>query len=199
MANLGKKVLVYGLCSMLASPFMVLPRQAYANTQNLTVYSGGTIYTMTESLKEVQNNVKPHKAKAVVVDNKTGKIIKVFKENENADMYTKNANYKQVNLGTNVMLPGFIDPHGHFPTASSGLTSIDLNPSPIGDPGVNTLAQLQDKLIQTAKENPDMYQYGISGSGYDDTLLDIKRHPTHEELSVRELGQKPVKIGHSSG
>ena len=48
MANLGKKVLVYSLCSMLASPFMVLPRQAYANTQNYTVFSGGTIYTMTE-------------------------------------------------------------------------------------------------------------------------------------------------------
>lgn len=199
MANLGKKVLVYGLCSMLASPFMVLPRQAYANTQNLTVYSGGTIYTMTESLKEVQNNVKPHKAKAVVVDNNTGKIIHVFKENENADMYTKNANFKQVNLGTNVMLPGFIDPHGHFPTASSGLTSIDLNPSPIGDPGVNTLKQLQDKLIQSATDNPDMYYLGISGSGYDDTLLDIKRHPTHEELVLTGFESKPVKISHSSG
>ncbi len=207
MANLGKKVLVYSLCSMLASPFMVLPRQAYANTQNYTVFSGGTIYTMTESLKEVQNNVKPHKAKAVVVDNKTGKIIKVFKENENADMYTKNANYKQVNLGTNVMLPGFIDPHGHFPVSAANITGINLNPAPIADPGVNTLEQLQQKLLDHLANNDYDNQYGggqmaakwVSGSGYDDTLLDIKRHPTKEELMVGALANKFVKIGHSSG
>ncbi len=198
MANLGKKVLVYSLCSMLASPFMVLPRQAYANTQNYTVFSGGTIYTMTESLKEVQNNVKPHKAKAVVVDNKTGKIIKVFKENENADMYTKNANYKQVNLGTNVMLPGFIDPHGHFPAAPD-YSSINLAPSPIGD--VDTLAEVQARLLEKITDR-DYAGKGINyvtASNYDDTLLDIQRHPLHEELSVGELGNYAIKATHISG
>ncbi len=198
MANLGKKVLVYSLCSMLASPFMVLPRQAYANTQNYTVFSGGTIYTMTESLKEVQNNVKPHKAKAVVVDNKTGKIIKVFKENENADMYTKNANYKQVNLGTNVMLPGFIDPHGHFPTASS-YSGINLAPSPIGD--VDTIEEVQARLLEKITER-DYAGKGINyvtASDYDDTLLDVQRHPLHEELNKGELAKYIIRASHISG
>ncbi|MDE5681806.1 MAG: hypothetical protein K2I05_05705, partial [Mailhella sp.] len=198
MANLGKKVLVYGLCSMLASPFMVLPRQAYANTQNLTVYSGGTIYTMTESLKEVQDNVKPHKAKAVVVDNNTGKIIHVFKENENADMYTKNANFKQVNLGTNVMLPGFIDPHGHFPSVPD-YTSINLAPTPIGD--IDTLEELQNRLLEKI-ETRNYASKGINyitASNYDDTLLDVQRHPLHEELSVGELGNYAINITHISG
>lgn len=199
MANLGKKILVYSLCTMLSSPFMVMPRQVYAATPSKTVYSGGTIYTMTESLEEVQANVAPHTAAVVVVNDETGRIEKVFKNSAEASEYLNNTSYRQINLGNNVMLPGFIDPHSHFPTAAVGLTSIALEPSPIGNPGVNTLKQLQDTLIKAAEDHPDMYAYGISGSGYDDTLLDIKRHPTHEELSVGDLANKPVKIGHSSG
>ena len=199
MANLGKKVLVYSLCSMLASPFMVLPRQAYANTQNYTVFSGGTIYTMTESLKEVQNNVKPHKAKAVVVDNKTGKIIKVFKENENADMYTKNANYKQINLGTNVMLPGFIDPHGHFPSALV-VQTIDVSPTPIITPGVDSVADLRKKLIETTKQrDPKGTFKWVQGFGYDDTMYEPQGHPTHEELMKDGLDKYKVTVTHISG
>lgn len=203
MASLGKKILVYSLCSMLASPFMVLPKQSYAQpAANLTVFSGGTIYTMTESLEEVQQNVAPHRAMVVVVNNDTGKIEKVFKDGEDVSAYVGNKNYKQVDLGNNVMLPGFIDPHGHFPSALA-ILSIDLSPTPILEDGIDTLADLQNTLLQAAKDrnydNSAPRVNWIQGFGYDDTMLDIKQHPSHEQLSEGDLGRYFVTITHISG
>ncbi len=200
MVGFGKKFLVYGICSMLGSPFMVMPSTSFAApvkaSTNYTLYQGGTIYTMQESVEEVQKNIEPKKAEVVVVQG--DKIVYVGNQ-KGAEQY-KVKGTKIVDLGNNVMLPGFVDSHSHFPSAVA-IQSIDVNPTPISEPGIDTLKALQEKLLAKAKErgyNEKQINW-IQAFGYDDTMLDILKHPSQEQLSEGELGSYNVHIIHISG
>ena len=93
------------------------------------------------------------------------------------------------------MMPGFIDPHSHFPNAGNNdLFYVDLNSPPIGK--INTLDELIAKLDKKAQyAEKDAW---IKGFGYDDTLLEEKRHPGKADLD-RVKGNHPVYIEHISG
>lgn len=77
------------------------------------------------------------------------------------------------------MLSGFVDSHSHFPAAVS-IQSIDINPTSISEPGIDTLKALQEKLITKAKKRnyAEKHINWIDGFGYDDTMLDIVSHPS---------------------
>lgn len=90
--------------------------------------------------------------------------------------------------------PGFIEAHGHFP--GSGLFSViaNLNPPPID--GVSTLEELQNRLRKNAETaKPEQW---VVGMGYDDTLLDIGKHPSRDDLDQVST-ELPVYIIHISG
>ena len=92
------------------------------------------------------------------------------------------------------ILPGFIEAHGHFP--GSGVFSViaNLNPPPID--GVSTLNELQRRLTSVAAESDE--EQWIVGMGYDDSLLDIGRHPNRHDLDAVSA-DRPVYIVHISG
>jgi predicted amidohydrolase YtcJ len=92
-----------------------------------------------------------------------------------------------------VLMPGFIDAHGHFPGSGLGVLGVDLNSPPIG--GINSIDQLLKHLkakVATTKKGEWVF-----GFGYDDSLLLENRHPTREELDSVSLDH-PIYVLHTS-
>jgi len=99
-----------------------------------------------------------------------------------------------IDLKGKTLLPGFVDAHSHFP--SSGLTTlgVDLAPSPVGD--TDSLASLLSH-IQLATETRSDGSW-IIGFNYDDSSLDVQRHPSRQELDSVSPNN-PVYLWHRSG
>lgn len=98
-------------------------------------------------------------------------------------------------LGRKAMLPGFIDTHSHMLGAGlvAGLYG-NLTPPPMGT--VTTIDALLSVLRSEAAEKPDAPV--LRALGYDDTLLEEKRHPDRHDLD-RVTTSRPVVITHISG
>ncbi|MEH6581725.1 MAG: amidohydrolase family protein [Halioglobus sp.] len=99
-----------------------------------------------------------------------------------------------VDLRGRTLMPGFIDAHGHFPGSGATSMSADLNSPPLGS--IKNIAALQQALRKQLA-NPAAGGM-VSGLGYDDTLLEEKRHPTRQELDEVSTEQ-PVVASHISG
>lgn len=105
------------------------------------------------------------------------------------------ANTRVVDLAGKTLLPGFIDAHGHFPESGvRALYRVDANSPPIG-----TTTSIAD-IIQRLKAKPQRTPKGqwIQGFGYDDTLLEDRRHPTREDLDKASTAH-PIWLVHVSG
>jgi len=198
MRSFGKHCIVYAISALLAAPISLVPTVAQAATDGY-IYKGGTIYTMSDSMAEAKD--PDHKAiTAEIVITKGGKIIYVGAEVDapEAELATK----ATIDLDGRTMLPGFIDPHGHFPGfASTDLYGVNLFPTPIGS--CDTLVELVARLKASAEAIGGTATVAapvvIFGNGYDDGLLkDIRRHPTAKELDGASTTQY-VRIGHISG
>lgn len=146
------------------------------------IYYNGTILTMNSSASEVE-------AIAVVND-----LILAVGTKANIMEYRDDSTV-MTDLCGRTMLPGFIDPHGHF-TWSGNMYAffIDLSASPIGD--TNNIADIKTKIAERVKT----LQKGewVLGFGYDDTLLMESRHPLAHELD-EVSPHNPVMIKHVSG
>ena len=92
------------------------------------------------------------------------------------------------------LLPGIIDAHGHFPGSGLSVVSVDLSSPPVGT--IRNIAQLQsvlgDRLAGHGENN------WLTGFGYDDTLLEEKRHPNRDDLDAVSTAV-PIYITHVSG
>ncbi len=102
---------------------------------------------------------------------------------------------KVVDLKGQTLLPGFIDPHSHFPL--SGLTPryrVDLRSPPVG-----TRASIEE-IVVALKEKADQTPAGewVKGSGYDDTMVKEMRHPNRHDLD-RVSTVHPVWVTHCTG
>lgn len=147
-----------------------------------TIYRNGTILTLNES-----NDV----AEAVAV--KDGKILAVGKHRDMRKHYGHGT--RTVSLRGKTLMPGFYDAHSHF--VFEGIVSlfnVNLNSPPIGP--INDIPELVQVLQDKAAEIPD--GTWIQGSGYDDTLLAERRHPTREDLDDVSTTH-PIFITHVSG
>ena len=99
-----------------------------------------------------------------------------------------------VDLRGRTLLPGFIDAHGHFPASAMNTIYADLNSPPIG-----TLITMDDVLSALSEQASGVPEgEWVVGFGYDDTLLEEKRHPTREELDQVSTVH-PVVAMHVSG
>jgi predicted amidohydrolase YtcJ len=98
-------------------------------------------------------------------------------------------------LAGKVIVPGLYAAHDHFPGSGRvGLFTVDLNSPPIGR--ITTIPQLIAALTQKAEQTPK--GEWVSGRGYDDTLLEERRHPTREDLDQASTDH-PIWITHISG
>lgn len=94
------------------------------------------------------------------------------------------------------VLPGFIDAHSHLFFTAMKRSSVDLAPPPAGR--VDSLADIEAALVermQSADLEPDEW---IVATGYDDTLLEERRHPTRDDLDPVS-DRHPIMLLHVSG
>ncbi|GAB2728587.1 amidohydrolase [Halomonas garicola] len=163
-------------------PLLALAASSAAYAQVDQIYYGGNIVTMNEKNLFVE-------AVAVEGDRIThvGRLADIKPLTDDGT--------ERIDLEGKTMLPGFIDPHGHFVSAgTSALQQVDLNPPPIGN--VTSMDDLIAKLTDEAEANSESEV--IRGARYDDTLLDESRHPTREDLDQVSTSH-PVIAKHISG
>lgn len=131
-----------------------------------------------------------HVAQAVLVDD--GRIVAV---GSNEDIRALADQHTQLrNLGGRVLMPGIIDAHGHFPGSGIVEVAADLNSPPIGS--ITSIADLKTALRSESEEKSS--GDWVFGFGYDDTLLQEKRHPNRYDLD-QVSNDRPIFIMHVSG
>ena len=86
----------------------------------------------------------------------------------------------EVDLKGKTMLPGFIDPHGHFMSAVLMVTQVNVASPPMGT--VTDIPSMIKKLQDFKKEQKVKDGEWIVGWGYDQDLLKEKRHITKLDL-----------------
>lgn len=146
------------------------------------IYRNGIIITMDSHASEVE---------AVAV--RGDRIFAVGRDS--AIMSLKEKDTVVVDLGGRVMLPGFIDGHSHFMmTAELYGAQMDFSSPPVGD--VRSIGEILSALRAKAAETPR--GSWVRGFGYDDTLLEEKRHPLAKELD-KACPEHPVILQHVSG
>ena len=166
-------------------------RAALAANDADTIYMGGTIYTMTETLEEAKDEAKAKTVEAVAV--KDGKIVFAGPLAQ-AETDHKGAATVIVDLHGKSMYPGFIDAHGHFPDQGNfDLYQVNLNSPPLGK--MTSIADYIAALKLKAAITPA--GEWVIGWGYDDTLITEMRHPTREELDQVSTAH-PIYIKHIS-
>lgn len=96
-----------------------------------------------------------------------------------------------VDLGRKTVVPGFIEPHSHISFYAVQLKQVDCSPS------VNHgIGEVKDRIRAVAeKSEPGTW---IRGFGYDDTLIEDKRHLTRSDLD-HVAPENPVLIFHVTG
>lgn len=153
-----------------------------------TLYYGGEILTMEGD--------EPSYAGAIVEYD--GKIVFVGSREEAFARYEETAQLRD--LKGSVLLPGFLDGHGHMYNTGFMAQVAELLPSPDG-PGTNF-----DSLVESAKSWMDtedgqiiIDELGwVIGNGFDDSQLEERIYPTAEVLD-RVSTKHPVLFIHQSG
>lgn len=146
-----------------------------------TVYTNGNILTVDK-----ENSA----AQAIAI--KDGKILAVGRSDAIAAHI--GADTAVVDLQGKTMIPGIYDAHSHFSAPNDGEFTPNLNSPPLGP--IRNMDDLVSALqAHKAKVAPTEW---ITASGYDDTLLTEKRHPTKDDLD-RVSTTQGVSIGHISG
>jgi predicted amidohydrolase YtcJ len=129
-------------------------------------------------------------SKSMFVSN--GNIAKVFSEPEpDTEGYTIGPDTQELDLNGATLLPGFIDTHSHLLMYGEMLNFVDCR-SPFNTNIDDVLQKVREKVEKTA---PGQW---VMGWGYDDTLLDEKRHPMRSDLD-KVAPNNPVFIRHISG
>ena len=121
-----------------------------------------------------------------------GNIVKVGTKEQilsNLPRFTRS-----LDMQGKTIVPGFIDAHSHFPSAGLTEAGVDMTPPPLGN--VATLQILLNKVSE-ATGQLSMGEW-IVGFNYDDSSMDVLRHPTRTELD-QVAPNHPVYLWHRSG
>ena len=111
-------------------------------------------------------------------------------------MQLRDESTQLIELGDRALLPGFIDAHGHFGSVATYSSLLDLSSPPVG-----TMQSIDDIVaaIQAWIRNNNVPAGSIVyGVGYDDSLLEERRHPNRDDLD-RASTTHPIVIRHVSG
>ncbi|ASN04356.1 amidohydrolase [Virgibacillus necropolis] len=149
------------------------------NTIDLLI-TNATILTLDE-----QNT----RAGSVAVSNGRIRNIWTLPEPPQGEVNTTSTT-EVVNLKGATLLPGFIDTHNHLLMYSQFRTQANCSTPPN-----RTISDILARVKELADETPD--GEWVMGWGYDNTLLEEKRHPTREELDT-VAPNNPVLLRHIS-
>ncbi len=164
--------------------FMISCNQKAVQEQADVIFYGGPILTMEDG--------KDSLVEAIAI--KDGKLLYVGKLSE-VRKFEGEKTIKR-DLAGKVLLPGFIDAHGHL-TSSAGMEqAVDLSPAPYGK--VNSIPELQQVLKAYIQKHKIPDGTPIMGNGYDDAIMIEHRHPTRQELDGISQSH-PIIVIHASG
>lgn len=138
-----------------------------------TLFLGGDVLTMTGESPE-----------AVLVED--GKIIRL---GDREALVKEFPDAKVRDLDGRTLMPGFVDPHGHFVAYAMSLLQLSLR-------DVRDMDTLLSELTERASETPE--GSWVVARDYDVTRLVEQRDPTLEELDSACPG-RPLCIHHVSG
>jgi predicted amidohydrolase YtcJ len=169
-------------------PSLASPLQAAAaespRRPAVTLYSGGAILTMV--------GPQPRYAEALV--ERGGRILYVGPLA--GALRAAGGGARRVDLAGRALLPGFIDAHGHLPDYVPTWGRPDLSPPPVGS--TRRIADIQATVRAWLASHPapaGQLQFFV---GYDDSLLEEKRHPTRADLDAVS-STVPILLLHASG
>ncbi len=184
MILLVKKSVVLICLLMLASGFEPKAMNAVAGEQSVDIiFIGDHIITVDATSVDVT-------AVAVAGQNivATGPAKEILK--------LKTSSTRVIELGDNALVPGFIDAHGHMTIVAKLTEMIDLASPPVGRvENINDIVALVKSKIDKQQLAPGTW---VLGFGYDDSLLEEKRHPNRDDLDRASLDH-PVMLTHVSG
>lgn len=149
-----------------------------------TLYSGGPILTMA--------GPKPSYAEALV--ERGGRIVYVG--SLAGALQAAGGGARRMNLAGRALLPGFIDAHGHIPDYVTTWGRPDLSPPPVGS--TRRIADIQATVRAWLASHPAPAGQLQFFMGYDDSLLEEKRHPTRADLDAVSA-TVPILLVHASG
>lgn len=146
------------------------------------IYRGGTILTMNDAQPEVE---------ALAVRGK--RILAVGTWEELQSLVDRDTDV--VDLAGRTLMPGFIDAHGHLMGWILYWGTPDLAPPPVGT--VQSIPDITSALAKYIQEKQIPPGTLVLASGYDDSLLTEKTHPTRKELDEVSTVH-PICIVHTS-
>jgi len=149
-----------------------------------TIYVGGEILTMAGD--------RPSYVEALAV--RDGRIVQAG--SRSAALRIAGPTTRMVELQGRTLLPGFIHWHGHIADYVQQWTLPVLNPPPVGD--VTSIGDIRKKLSDHLREKPPIPGKLVVAVGYDDSLLEERRHPTRVDLD-QVSADVPIVILHTSG
>lgn len=147
------------------------------------IYTNGDIITM---------NGGTSTAEAVAL--KDGRILSVGSAAK--VLKTKGDSTKMVDLAGKTLLPAFIDPHSHIAQYEQTWGKPNLSPPPVGD--VQCIADIVARMKAYIADKKIPADTLVIGTGYDDSLLAERRHPTCTDLDPISAN-RPVLLIHASG
>jgi predicted amidohydrolase YtcJ len=151
----------------------------------LTIYFGGDILTMDGNKPEYAGAVVEHEGIIVYVGDKADAMAKYQAQADATEL-------RKVDLKGKTMLPGFLDPHGHFMSAILMVKQVNVAAPPVGT--ATNIAQIIDKLKTYQQENNIADDEWLVGWGYDQDLIDEKRHVTKKDLDAAFPNHKVMLI-----
>ena len=148
------------------------------------IYIGGDVITVNDRQPE---------AEAVAV--RRGIVVGVGARADIEKQF-KGPKTRMVDLAGRTLVPGFIDSHSHMAQHEASWGAPNLSPPPVG--GIRNIAQIVDVLkAHIAKKKIPEGQL-VLAVGYDDSLLEDKRHPTRADLDKAST-KHPILTIHASG
>jgi predicted amidohydrolase YtcJ len=153
-----------------------------SNNHAEKIFRGGTILTMDDTRPQVE---------AVAIAN--GHILAAGDESE--VMATGNEATEIVDLGDNVLMPSFIDAHGHFMNAPQVVKWANVSGPPVGP--VTCIADIITVLKQHVEKFSPKPGDWIIAYGYDVTNLSDGRECGRDDLDPH-FPDHPVMLIHSS-
>ncbi|MDP6535775.1 MAG: amidohydrolase [Gammaproteobacteria bacterium] len=111
-------------------------------------------------------------------------------------MQLRDESTQLIELGDRALLPGFIDAHGHFGGVATYSSLLDLSSPPVGImQNIDDIVAAIQGWIRNNNLPDGSIVYGV---GYDDSLLEERRHPNRDDLD-RASTSHPIVIRHVSG
>ncbi len=126
-------------------------------------------------------------AEAVAVKN--GRIQRVGRSSDLRVLTS--GKVKVIDCGRGTLMPGFHDAHMHLLAYAASLLAVDCRPS-----SVNSIRDIALRIGDRASHTPR--GEWIRATGYDETSLRERRHPTRRDLD-EATSLHPVRLDHRSG